>query len=295
VQAQAPWRAGLRADVLAALDQPTLGNVIDGVSALAWRGAALLAIPMLAVLSFLAIEMWLVGRPAPWRALRFALAVQMGLIVFYHAIGAIPFLSGKWPEGWAPQPLILLQQADMPLVLTGIAQFVLVMLSLLAASFAGYWTHRARHRTGFLWRFHKVHHSLDRLSAVQNFSHPIDGFGDRLGAMALGLLLGFNLETLILLAAFKTIYDSLIHSPAPINVGPLNGWLVDNRVHFLHHSRDPADYDCNFGSWFTIWDRLFGTWKAPPDGPLMPTGVTGVLPPESFREFALADLRKGPV
>lgn len=294
VQAMGPWRSELKADVLMALAQPSLASYWSGSLATALWLIAFLSVPLIALLSFLVIETVMLGRPATWPVLRFALGIQLSLLIFYYAIGSIPFISGKWPEGWVPLPQLLIEQSALPEYLQPLAPVLLFIASVLAASFVGYWTHMARHRIPFLWRFHKVHHSLDQLCAIQNYSHPIDTFGDRIGGMIMGLVLGFSFESLILFAALKAIYDNLIHSPSPINAGRLNWLFVDNRVHFLHHSRHEEDYDCNFGSWFTIWDRLFGTWKAPPRNGLMQTGVAGVLPPSTFKEFLTARLKLDP-
>jgi sterol desaturase/sphingolipid hydroxylase (fatty acid hydroxylase superfamily) len=41
-------------------------------------------------------------------------------------------------------------------------------------------------------------------------------------------------------------------------------WLiVTPRYHHIHHSDDPAHFDTNFGSLFSFWDRLFGTYYDP--------------------------------
>ncbi|HEU4731777.1 MAG TPA: sterol desaturase family protein, partial [Kofleriaceae bacterium] len=39
--------------------------------------------------------------------------------------------------------------------------------------------------------------------------------------------------------------------------------LVTPRYHHIHHSTDAALHDGNYGSLFTIWDRLFGTYIDP--------------------------------
>ena len=30
--------------------------------------------------------------------------------------------------------------------------------------------------------------------------------------------------------------------------------------HLLHHSINPKHYDCNLGTTFTLWDKIFGTY-----------------------------------
>jgi hypothetical protein len=42
-------------------------------------------------------------------------------------------------------------------------------------------------------------------------------------------------------------------------------WLfVTPNMHSLHHSSDRLETDSNYGTTFTIWDRLFGTYRQAP-------------------------------
>ena len=43
-----------------------------------------------------------------------------------------------------------------------------------------YLWHRANHKSGFLWRFHRVHHSRVRVETDSNYS-AISSFWDRIG------------------------------------------------------------------------------------------------------------------
>ena len=47
------------------------------------------------------------------------------------------------------------------------------------------------------------------------------------------------------------IFPRFMHS------GPLGGWLITAS----HHQRHHAEYACNYGLYFRIWDRLCGTDK----------------------------------
>jgi sterol desaturase/sphingolipid hydroxylase (fatty acid hydroxylase superfamily) len=43
------------------------------------------------------------------------------------------------------------------------------------------------------------------------------------------------------------------------------GWIgksiiVPPAAHILHHAKDPAYFNKNFGGVLPIWDRVFGTW-----------------------------------
>ena len=41
----------------------------------------------------------------------------------------------------------------------------------MVGNFFYYWMHRAQHRFGWLWRFHKVHHSITEMSATNSYHH----------------------------------------------------------------------------------------------------------------------------
>ena len=90
--------------------------------------------------------------------------------------------------------------------------------------------------------------------------------------------------------AFQTIHDRLLHTRAPVNFGFLGGVLVDNRTHFLHHTRTEARSGKNFASTFTILDRLFGTWERPETGALTATGIDGQGRHAALGAFFLARL-----
>jgi sterol desaturase/sphingolipid hydroxylase (fatty acid hydroxylase superfamily) len=42
------------------------------------------------------------------------------------------------------------------------------------------------------------------------------------------------------------------------------GWLITPDLHRIHHSQEAADYEANFGQTFSVWDRMFGTYRGEP-------------------------------
>src|SRR5690606_37833729 len=44
--------------------------------------------------------------------------------------------------------------------------------------------------------------------------------------------------------------------------------------HRVHHGRNPAQIDTNFGGMFIVWDKLFGTFRAEQDAGEIVYGVT---------------------
>ena len=44
----------------------------------------------------------------------------------------------------------------------------------------------------------------------------------------------------------------------------VRGMFVTPNMHSLHHSSDLLETDSNYGTVFTLWDRLFGTYRRGP-------------------------------
>src|SRR5919108_4364662 len=63
------------------------------------------------------------------------------------------------------------------------------------SDFLIYWGHRLQHNNGFLWRFHKVHHSAEHLDwLAAHREHPLDSIYT-IGIINLpAFILGFPLE-----------------------------------------------------------------------------------------------------
>lgn len=130
------------------------------------------------------------------------------------------------------------------------------------SDFLIYWGHRIQHKYDFLWRFHKVHHSsetLDWLAAHRE--HPIDSIYT-VGIINLpALILGFDLNTLAILVAFRGIWAIYIHSNVRLNIGILKKLIGSPDLHHWHHDieRDRG----NYANISPLMDIIFGTYFSP--------------------------------
>src|SRR3954469_477432 len=103
-----------------------------------------------------------------------------------------------------------------------------------------YWGHRLQHRVGLLWRFHAVHHSAEHLDwLAAHREHPLDTVYT-MGLINLpAFLLGFPLDTLAYLIAFRGIWAIYIHSNVRLPIPtPLRVLLGAPELHHWHHDRD---------------------------------------------------------
>ena len=78
--------------------------------------------------------------------------------------------------------------------------------ALLLAEVTHYWAHRATHRIGVLWRFHKMHHSIQQLDWLASArQHPLDGAITRGLSIAPLFLLGFSKTVSVLPLSSKPL------------------------------------------------------------------------------------------
>jgi sterol desaturase/sphingolipid hydroxylase (fatty acid hydroxylase superfamily) len=137
------------------------------------------------------------------------------------------------------------------------------------ADFTSYWVHRLQHSSRFLWAFHSTHHAQEELTfATTSRFHPVDHCISDILKFIPQMTLGatpLSWLPLYLVLEFVAITQ---HSQIKWRLGTLSRVLVTPWFHSFHHSTDPRHYDKNFGSLFSIWDRMFGTAV---DGPEQPT------------------------
>jgi sterol desaturase/sphingolipid hydroxylase (fatty acid hydroxylase superfamily) len=139
-----------------------------------------------------------------------------------------------------------------------------------------YWGHRLQHNMDFLWRFHKVHHSSEHLDwLAAHREHPIDTIYTT-GLINLpAFILGFPLETLAGLIAFRSIWAIYIHSNVRLPLGPLRMLIGAPELHHWHH--DLARDRGNYANISPIMDIVFGTYTCPGHEPEK-TGIKESFP-----------------
>lgn len=171
----------------------------------------------------------------------------------------------------------LLNLVELPL---GVRLFV----AMVGIDFADWLRHLANHKVPWFWRLHRVHHMdahADATTALR--AHP---FEHALAYPYFALwVLVLGLDPLCL--AVRTLITSTLlawhHSAVRL---PL--WLDRTialvtptpRSHRQHHSRDVTFTDTNYGTLFTWWDRLFGTWSPVTKWKPEKTGLDGFDSPQ---------------
>lgn len=194
------------------------------------------------------------------------------------------------PRRYVDDPVLVLNAGSLG-GLTAIGSSVLIaVLALIVYDLAVYVAHYAQHKFAFLWRFHAVHHSIHDLDSLNSYTHPVDFVGQWIVMVAFAVLCDFRYEQFILLGAFKEAHERFLHTNMNLNFGFMKNILIDNRHHFLHHSIRREDYDTNFAAYFTLWDRVFGTYRSPAET-LGETGVVDLQEPRNVTEYLTASLK----
>lgn len=128
-----------------------------------------------------------------------------------------------------------------------------------------YFWHRLNHRAPFLWRFHLVHHAdgeMDASTAVR--FHPGEIALSTAARLAVVPLLGMSLEQLLVyeLALLPIILFHHGNLRMGARLDEALGWfIVTPGIHRIHHSPFRPETDSNYASLFSLWDRLFRTYR----------------------------------
>jgi sterol desaturase/sphingolipid hydroxylase (fatty acid hydroxylase superfamily) len=129
-----------------------------------------------------------------------------------------------------------------------------------------YWGHRLQHRVGFLWRFHAIHHSAEHLDwLAAHREHPVDTIYTLSLINLPAFLLGFPVQSLAILAAFRGIWAIYIHSNVRLPLGPARVLIGAPELHHWHHDRDRNAG--NYANISPLMDLLFGTYRCPDHEP----------------------------
>jgi sterol desaturase/sphingolipid hydroxylase (fatty acid hydroxylase superfamily) len=135
---------------------------------------------------------------------------------------------------------------------------------LLVADFTQYWVHRTFHVVPFLWPFHSIHHSVDKMDWLAGSRlHVLDVILTRGLTYIPIFVLGFSQQALMVYVFLVAAQATFIHANVRWEFRPLRAIIATPAFHHWHHSADRAAVDKNFAVHTPIWDILFGTYYLP--------------------------------
>ena len=163
--------------------------------------------------------------------------------------------------------------------------WVQAIVMILVADFLRYWFHVACHKNSFLWRFHAVHHSPDKLYWINTGRfHPIEKAAQFLFDALPFILLGISESVLAFYFVFYAVNGFFQHSNIELRFGVLNYLISTAELHRFHHSRVASEANSNYGNNTIIWDVLFGTRYLPAGRNIEKLGLKNTKYPLSFLE-----------
>ena len=168
-----------------------------------------------------------------------------------------------------------------------------IILAMLVFDLAIYWQHRLLHLLPWLWPLHRVHHSdlaLDVSTGVR--FHPLEialSMAIKLGLVA---LLGPHPLAVVLFELLLSAGSLFTHADValPSRVERIvRRLIVTPSMHRIHHSLRREETDSNYGFNLSLWDHLFGSYRAAPALPerSMPVGVPALRDPAALGLWAL--------
>jgi sterol desaturase/sphingolipid hydroxylase (fatty acid hydroxylase superfamily) len=147
-------------------------------------------------------------------------------------------------------------------------RWVAMLAAVVALDLAVWAQHVAMHKVGPLWRLHRVHHSdLDFDTTTGVRFHPLEILLSMIYKATLVIALGAPAAAVvafeILLNASSLFAHGNIRLPPALDAA-MRAVVVTPDMHRVHHSVRREETDSNYGFNLSVWDRLFGTYRAQP-------------------------------
>jgi len=153
--------------------------------------------------------------------------------------------------------------------------------------FMFYTAHRLGHEVRFLWCFHSVHHTSEEMRLTSAIRGSAFDFVYLPWFFVWLPLLGIHPIIVLVVESAARIWGVLTHlHPRFVGrLGLLDRLLVTPSVHRVHHGRNDAYLDRNYGEVLTLWDHLLGTYQLEDEAP-----DYGVLKPVDAGSLAAIQL-----
>jgi lathosterol oxidase len=193
-----------------------------------------------------------------------ALRSGWSLDLFYYGLGCA---LGRFSDATCIAAALLLRPLfglapGLAATQPGWLQFLEILL---IADFTSYFFHRALHRNAWLWRFHKVHHTSQRMDWLAGSRlHPVDKVLGDICQFLPVFVMGFGDHPVLAYALFLGLQNFLCHANCRFDFGPLRWILVTPQFHHWHHCDDASMHDRNYGLNLVLLDLLLGTAHFPP-------------------------------
>ena len=184
------------------------------------------------------------------RVLRNLIFSLPAFLVMRLALVPIPYGAALWAQ---EHNFGVLHHLPIPFALQ-------VLAGVIWADYAYYWWHIATHRVPLLWRFHLVHHAdedMDSSTAARfHFGELMLSVAFRVAFVTVAGMPA--IAVLIFEGAFE-IAAQFHHSNWRLPLwfeATLSKCFITPRLHGIHHSVKRDEMDSNWGTIFSLWDKI---------------------------------------
>jgi sterol desaturase/sphingolipid hydroxylase (fatty acid hydroxylase superfamily) len=170
---------------------------------------------------------------------------------------------------------------------SGLPGWLQLVLIFVIRDFLQWNIHRMYHHVGWMWEFHKVHHSTEQMgfAALLRYHWMENILYRSLEYIPLAMI-GFGISDFFIVHVFTLVTGQLGHANLRINLGYLKYFFNGPQMHLWHHAKNlPASHPVgfNYGITLSVWDYLFKTNYWPSDDEYLAVGLpTGENFPKDF-------------
>ena len=221
----------------------------------------------------ISLIVWILEIIFPWRKDQAIFRKDFWLDAFYMFFNFFIFtivISGFYQIfeqvflefGITAKSISLINLFDLP-------QWLQLVLFFILLDFVQWFTHVLLHRFEFLWRFHKVHHSVKEMGFAAHLRyHWMENILYKpLKVLAVMILGGFEPQQAYIVHFMAITIGHLNHSNIKLTYGPLKYVFNNPVMHLYHHafSLPEGTKGVNYGISLSVWDYIFKTNYIPED------------------------------
>ncbi len=221
---------------------------------------------------------WLLEIAFPWRKQQAVFRKDFWLDLFYlffnfFLLNLILLITlSNVVEPFLNDILNLFGLELMSIQLFSISKFqkpLALLLFFVISDFLQWNVHRLLYNIPFLWKIHKIHHSVKEMGFAAHFRYnwmePI--VYRSLLYIPIMLIGGINLADVFIVHFISIAIGHLNHANIGWDYGYFKYIFNNPKMHIWHHSKElPNKYGVNFGISLSLWDYLFRTNYIPSDG-----------------------------
>ena len=177
-------------------------------------------------------------------------------IVIHTGFGVLIVLLSDWAKA---------NQFGLVYLLNASVVATIIISALMLDFFGGWLSHVIEHKVPLFWRMHIVHHTDNNVDVTSGLRHhPLESVWRGLFFLIAIFISGAPMYGVMIYQTLLTVFTGITHANISLPKRfdkAMSYILVSPNMHKVHHHWKQPYTDSNYGGVFSIWDRLFGTYK----------------------------------